>query len=98
VEVTNTATPTLTIAASGSKITIAWTHMVMQAQLLSRVQVAIGLLFLQDKDLYYIKTTPFLGWFYILQHGKEHQIFGIRAIIEAIKQELQTKFIFKRSE
>jgi hypothetical protein len=29
------------------------------------------------------------GFFYILQHGKEHQIFGIRAIIEAIKQELQ---------
>jgi hypothetical protein len=38
------------------------------------------------KDLYYIKTTPFLGWFFIyLQHGKEHQIFGIRAIIEAIQ-------------
>jgi 23S rRNA (guanosine2251-2'-O)-methyltransferase len=27
-----------------------------------------------------------LGWFfYILHHGKEHQIFGIRAIIEAIQ-------------
>jgi hypothetical protein len=57
-------------AASGSKITIAWTHMVMQARLLSRVQVAIGLLFLQDKDLYYIKTTPFLGWFYIFAAWK----------------------------
>jgi hypothetical protein len=42
----------------------------MQARLLSRVQVApIGLLFLQDKDLYYIKTT-FLGWFYIFAAWK----------------------------
>jgi hypothetical protein len=24
-------------------------------------------------------------FFYILRHGKEHQIFGIRAIIEAIQ-------------
>jgi 23S rRNA (guanosine2251-2'-O)-methyltransferase len=50
------------------------------------VQVDNGLLFLQDKDLYYIKTTPFLGWFfYICSMEKEHQIFGIRAIIEAIQ-------------
>jgi hypothetical protein len=58
--------------------------MVMQARLLSRVQVANWPA--TRKDLYYIKTTPFLGWFFIyLQHGKEHQIFGIRAIIEAIQ-------------
>jgi hypothetical protein len=31
-----------------------------------------------------------------LRHGKEHQIFGIRAIIEAIKQEPVIKFIFKK--
>jgi 23S rRNA (guanosine2251-2'-O)-methyltransferase len=31
--------------------------------------------------------------FFILRHGKEHQIFGIRAIIEAIKQVIQLIYI-----
>jgi hypothetical protein len=38
-----------------------------------------------DINCSYIKTIPFLGWFFLyLHHGKEHQIFGIRAI-EAIQ-------------
>jgi 23S rRNA (guanosine2251-2'-O)-methyltransferase len=37
------------------------------------------------------------GFFYILRHEKEHQIFGIRAIIEAIQAGTTVdKAIFKR--
>jgi hypothetical protein len=41
----------------------------MQATVITRAGGANGLLFLQDKDLYYIKTT-FLGWFYIFAAWK----------------------------
>jgi 23S rRNA (guanosine2251-2'-O)-methyltransferase len=33
---------------------------------------------------------------FILQHGKEHQIFGIRAIIEAIKQDYSRQSLYSK--
>jgi hypothetical protein len=60
--------------------------MVMQ-RLLSRVQVApIGLLFYKIKIYIILKPPHFWGgFFFYICMEKEHQIFGIRAIIEAIQ-------------
>jgi hypothetical protein len=48
--------------------------MVMQARLLSRVQVAPMAYYFTNKDLYYIKTTPFLGWFFLYLCSMEKNI------------------------
>jgi glycosyltransferase involved in cell wall biosynthesis len=44
------------------------------------------------------KRLPFLNslFFYIFAHGKEHQIFGIRAIIEAIKQNYSRQSLYSK--
>jgi hypothetical protein len=81
VEVTNGDTYATITAASGSKISWISTYGDAGTTVITRAGGIIGLLFFTNKDLYYIKTTVF----FILQHGKEHQIFGIRAIIEAIQ-------------
>jgi hypothetical protein len=53
---------------------------------------------LQNNLLVLIKPSVAGGFFYILQHGKEHQIFGIRAIIDYPKQELSRQSLYSKKE
>jgi hypothetical protein len=62
-------------------------HMVMQEQL--HVQAVPMAYYFKQIKIYIILKPPEIWFFFILQHGKEHQIFGIRAIIELYKQALQ---------
>jgi hypothetical protein len=56
---------------------------------ITRAGGANWLSLIKDKDLYIKPPHFWVVFFFIYLQKKEHQIFGIRAIIEAIKQELQ---------
>jgi hypothetical protein len=65
-------------------------------RLLSRAGGANWPAILQIKIYIILKPPHFWGGFFFILHGKEHQIFGIRAIIEAIQANYSRQSLYSK--